>query len=54
MVENLLIPVMYQVPSDPTIIKVIVDESTVEGQPPRLEYGAVRKRYKSLASANPV
>lgn len=53
-VENLLIPVMYQVPSDPTIIKVIVDESTVEGQPPRLEYGAVRKRYKSLASANPV
>ena len=49
-VEELLIPVMYQVPSDPTIIKVTVDEDTVNGQKPRLDYGAVRKRYKSLAS----
>lgn len=51
-VENLLIPVMFQVPSDPTIIKVTVDEATVEGGEPRLEYGAVRKRYKSLAPVN--
>ena len=42
--ENILIPVMY---TDPTIIRVIVDEDTVNGGEPHLEYGAVRKRYQS-------
>ena len=41
---------MYEIPSDPTIIKVTVDEETVNGAKPKLEYGAVRKRYKALAS----
>ncbi len=45
--ENILIPVMYTIPSDPTIIRVIVDEDTVNGGEPHLEYGAVRKRYQS-------
>ena len=42
-----LIPVMYTIPSDPTIIRVIVDEDTVNGGKPHLEYGAVRKRYQN-------
>lgn len=46
-VESILIPVMYEIPSDPTIIRVIIDKDTVEGGKPHLEYGAVRKRYKS-------
>ena len=45
--ENILIPVMYTIPSDPTIIRVIVDEDTVNGGKPHLEYGAVRKRYQN-------
>ena len=45
--ENSLIPVMYTIPSDPTIIRVIVDEDTVNGGKPHLEYGAVRKRYQN-------
>ena len=40
--ESILIPIMYQVPSDPTIVKV-----TMAGGEPVLEYGAVRKRYKN-------
>ena len=43
--EQLLIPIMYQIPSDPTIIRAVVDEDTVNGGAPHLEYGAVRKRY---------
>ena len=45
--ESILIPIMYQVPSDPTIVKVTITPETVAGGEPVLEYGAVRKRYKS-------
>ena len=38
---------MYQVPSDPTIVKVTITPETVGGGEPVLEYGAVRKRYKN-------
>ena len=48
-VEELLIPIMYEIPSDPTIIRVVIDEDTVESGKPHLEYGAVRKRYKNQA-----
>ena len=50
-VEDLLIPVMYDIPSDPTIIRVTIDEDTVQGGKPHLEYGAVRKRYKTQPPA---
>ena len=45
--ESILIPIMYQVPSDPTIVKVTITPETVAGDEPVLEYGAVRKRYKN-------
>lgn len=45
--ESLLIPVMYKVPEDPTIIRVTIDRDTVEGGEPHLDYGAVRRRYKN-------
>ena len=45
--ESLLMPVMFKVPSDPTIIRVTIDADTVEGGEPHLEYGAVRRRYKN-------
>ena len=45
--ESILIPIMYEVPSDPTIIRVTITEETVEGGKPVLDYGAVRKRYKN-------
>ena len=45
--ESLLMPIMYKVPSDPTIIRVSIDADTVEGGEPHLEYGAVRRRYKN-------
>ena len=48
--EDILMPVMYAVPSDPTIIRVTIDADTVEGGEPHLEYGAVRKRYKNQIS----
>ena len=44
--ESILLPIMYEVPTDATIIRVTVDEDTVEGGEAHLEYGAVRKRYK--------
>ena len=50
-VEELLIPIMYEIPSDPTIIRVTIDEDTVAGGKPHLEYGAVRKRYKNQTPA---
>ncbi len=46
-VEELLIPVMYDIPSDPTITRVVIDEDTVEGGKAHLEFGAVRNRYKN-------
>ena len=45
--ESILLPIMYEVPTDTTIIRVTVDEDTVEGGEAHLEYGAVRKRYKN-------
>ena len=48
--ENILMPIMYDVPNDPTIIRVTIDEDTVEGGEAHMEYGAVRKRYKSQSS----
>lgn len=45
--ENMLIPVMYEIPSDPTIIRVTITAETVNGEKPVFEYGAVRKRYKN-------
>ena len=45
--EGILLPVMYDVPNDPTIIRVTIDKDTVEGGEAHLEYGAVRKRYKN-------
>ena len=53
-VEELLIPIMYEIPSDPTIVRVTIDEDTVEGGKPHLEYGAVRKRYKNPNALPPV
>ena len=50
--ENLLMPVMYAVPSDPTIVRVIIDQDTVEGGEAHMEYGAVRKRYKNQISVS--
>ena len=46
--ESILMPVMYEIPADPTIIRVVVDEKAAAGGKPALEYGAVRKRYKNL------
>ena len=43
-------PFSNDVPTDATIIRVTVDEDTVEGGEAHLEYGAVRKRYKNQAS----
>ncbi len=48
--ENILTPIMYDVPNDPTIIRVTIDEDTVEGGEAHMEDGAVRKRYKSQTS----
>ena len=53
-VEEILIPIMYEIPSDPTIIRVTIDEDTVENGKPHLEYGAVRKRYKNQNQLPPV
>ena len=47
-VEELLIPIMYDIPSDATITKVTIDADTVEGGQPHVEHGAMRPRYKSL------
>ncbi len=46
--EQTLIGIMYDIPSDPTIVKVIVDEETINGEKPKLEYGAAHRRYKSM------
>jgi len=48
--EKLLMPIMYKVPSDTSVIKVIITEDTVNGGEPVLEYGAAHKRYKSLVN----
>ncbi|MDL2324429.1 ATP-dependent Clp protease ATP-binding subunit ClpX [Ruminococcaceae bacterium OttesenSCG-928-A16] len=44
--EKSLLGVMYDIPSDPTIIKVVVNDKAIQGTgKPKLEFGAVRKRY---------
>ena len=48
--ESILMPIMYDVPNDPTIIRVTIDQDTVEGGEAHMEYGAVRKRYKNQSS----
>ena len=46
--EKTLMGVMYEIPSDPTIIKVTVTDKVVDGKAkPKLDFGAVRKRYKN-------
>ncbi len=45
-VEELLIPIMYDLPSDATITRVTIDADTVEGGAPKLEHGAARLRYQ--------
>ena len=48
-VEDLLIPIMYDIPSDATITKVTIDEDTVNGGEPHIEHGIMRPRYKNIA-----
>ena len=48
--ESILMPIMYDVPNDPTIVRVTIDQDTVEGGEAHMDYGAVRKRYKNQAS----
>ena len=48
--EQTLIGIMYEIPSDPTIVKVTVDEETINGEKPKIEYGAARRRYKSVGT----
>ena len=48
-VEDLLIPIMYDIPSDATITKVTIDADTVNGGAPKIEHGIMRPRYKSVA-----
>ena len=45
--EDILMPLMYRVPSDYTIEKVIITEETVEkGEPPQIVYNKDRKPVK--------
>ena len=46
-VEELLIPIMYDIPSDPTIEKVEVTEETVSTGEPVLSRGQARQRYQN-------
>lgn len=48
-VEDLLIPIMYDIPSDATITKVTIDADTVENGVPHIEHGMMRPRYKNIA-----
>ena len=48
-VEDLLIPIMYDIPSDATITKVTIDEDTVNAGEPHVEHGIMRPRYKNIA-----
>ena len=53
-VEELLIPIMYDIPSDPTIVRVTIDRDTVRGGKPHIEYGAARQRYKDRNTGSAV
>ena len=48
--EQVLMEIMYEIPSDTTIIKVEITEETILGGKPNIEYGAVRKRYKNTVN----
>ena len=48
--EQALIGIMYDIPSDPTITKVTVTAKTIEGQPPEIEQGVARVRYQDANS----
>ena len=49
--EQTLIPIMFDIPSDPSITKVILDADAVEGNPPKLVRGGVpRMRYQDKAA----
>lgn len=43
--EQSLLGIMYDIPSDPTIVKVTVTEETVDGKPPVLTRGEPQTRY---------
>ena len=45
--EKALMKTMYEIPSDPSIIKVIVDKDVINGADAKLEYGSAHKRYKN-------
>ncbi len=45
--EDILIPIMYKVPSDEQIAKVTITKETVEGGEPLIENGPGRQRYKN-------
>ena len=47
--ERALIPVMYEIPSDPTISKVTVTEKTIDGEAAEIQHGAPNKRYREDA-----
>ncbi len=47
--ERALIPVMYEIPSDPTISKVTVTEKTIDGEAAEVQHGAPNKRYRENA-----
>lgn len=49
--EQALMDTMFVIPTDSTIIKVVVDKASIlDGAAPKIEYGAVRKRYKNVAN----
>lgn len=48
--EQSLIGIMFDIPSDPTITKVTVDADTINGGKPKLEHGTAVKRYKTIAA----
>ena len=45
-VEELLIPIMYEIPSDPTITRVVIDADTVDEGKLHMEHGNAQERYK--------
>ena len=47
--EEIMSPIMYDIPSDATITKVTIDEDTVNGGEPHVEHGIMRPRYKNIA-----
>ena len=47
--EQALISVMFDIPSDPTIRKVRVTEQTIDGGKPEIEHGVPAVRYSNLA-----